>query len=306
MKPIISLAITVFFCFCVTVTNQAETIDRVVAVVNGEVITFSMLENEMNALWTEPHQLPKSLYESLQKLIDHKLMLQEARRYGIVVSEQNISHELADIASKFSSEEEFSKTLERFGITYDHLKKRLKEEILVREMVDRKFRLFVEVSGDTAAYYEQHKEKFVVLESVKIDQISFQFDPNSDESKRESIREKAEQILQEVRAKDVFSKYADDEDVEDYNPVNKLPPPIAEAISRLEIGEISDLIETPAGYFIIKLNDRRPTRQATFGEVRGEIESLLIQQKTRSDLEAWLKRQRDTGDIRIKVKLDRQ
>ncbi len=65
--------------FGLTAPCQSEIVDSVVAVVNGEPITLSMVEDAMNAIWTEPQDTPGSQQAALQKLIDHKLKLQEAK-----------------------------------------------------------------------------------------------------------------------------------------------------------------------------------------------------------------------------------
>ena len=135
-------------------------------------------------------------------------------------------------------------------------------------------------------------------EAVHLNQIFFQLSPNADQAAKEIVRKNAEATLRELRNGADFSRYTDEEGTVNYVTVDQLIPVVAAAISRLKAGEISDLIETPVGYFIIKLNDRRPTRQATFNEVKEGIKARLLQQKIDDELEAWLKKQRELADIR--------
>ncbi|MFC1713157.1 peptidyl-prolyl cis-trans isomerase, partial [Candidatus Poribacteria bacterium] len=295
---------------------QSEIVDQVVAVVNGEPITLSMVEDSMNAIWVEPQDVPRSQQAALQKLINHRLKLQEARRLGadVIVSARGLSLAVAKIASRFVSPEEVSEILRRLGISQKDLEENLIEEIMVQEMVNRKFRLFVEITDIGASdYFEQHREEFVIPETVLLDTASFRLDPDADESEKEKVKAEAEEAFRKLKDGASFLEYPSEEGMTGYVSVDQrksttmfkpLIPVVAAAVARLKVGEISDLIETPVGYFIIKLRNRRPERPAVFNDVKAEIKELLTQQKTDDELDTWLKEQREIADIRILVKLE--
>jgi len=287
-------------------SSRSEIIDRVVAVVNGEVITMSMMEDAINAVWVEGASPPGTQQDLLQMLIDHKLELQEARKLGVIVSEEELSREVAMAASRFPSPKEFSEALKQRGIAQEDLETSMIERIMIQKMIDREFRLFVEmadIEGEAMDFFERNKEKFVIPEEVQLNQIFFKLDPDSDESAKESLKKKAGEVLSDLKSGADFLKYAGKEGTVDYTPVDKLIPIVASAVSRLKVDEISNLIETPVGYFIIKLIDRKPSRSASFDDVKEEIKANLRQQKTDAMLEEWLKKQREQADIRLKVKL---
>lgn len=288
---------------------QAEVVDRVVAVVNGEPVTLSMVENAMNAIWIDPQNRPGSQQAALRELVDHKLKLQEARRLGadVIVSEERLSHVVADVASRFASPKEASEMLRRQGISQEDLEERLIEEIMIQEMVNRKFRLFAEITDiEASVFFEQHKEQFVIQETVSLEQIFFRLAPNADSAARETARKTAEAVHKKLKSGVDFSTYAAEEEMDDYIAVDQLIPVVAAAVSRIAVGEISDPIETPAGYFIIKLKHRRSARQAVFDDVKADIKEHLIQQKTDAELNAWLENQRKTADIRLKIQFKDQ
>jgi len=279
-------ALLVILVFCVVLgiaaPGQSEIVDRVAAVVNGEVITLSMVEDAMNAIWTDPERVPRSQRDALQKLIDHKLKLQEARRMGVIVSEESLSRELADTASRFDSPKELSEMLKQHDITQEDLEENLREQIMVREMVNRKFRLFAEVTeGEAAAFFEQHKEKFLMPEAAPSNRIFFRLTPKADEVAKSAVKKKAEAALKKL--KNAADTYASKEGVVDYV-----------------------LTETPIGYFIIKPSGQSQVRQAIFDEVKEEIKASLLQQKTDDELDIWLKRQRELADIRVKMEFKDQ
>ena len=284
-------------------SGQSEIIDRVVAVVNGEAITLSMVEDAMNAIWVMPEELPKTPQEALQKLIDHKLKLQEARKLGagVIGSAESLSRELAKVVSRFVSPNAVSEALQRRGITQEDLEEKLIEEIMVQEMVNRKFRLFLVVTeGEASSFFEQNKEKFVMPEAVHLSQIFFPIAPGADETAKAEVKKRTSDVFGKLRNGASFSDYTNKDSATDYVTLDQLIPIVAEAISRMVIDEISEPIETPAGYFIVKLNDRRPMRKASFDEVKEDIKKLLLQQKTDTELQNWLERQRELADIRVK------
>ena len=113
----------------------SEIVDFVVSVVNDEPVTLSMVEDAMNGIWTEPQDTPRSQQAALQKLIDHKLKLQEARRLGtgVIVSEERLSLEIRKVASRFTSSKEPFEALRQQGISQEYLAEKLVEEIMVQE-----------------------------------------------------------------------------------------------------------------------------------------------------------------------------
>ncbi|MGQ9611112.1 MAG: peptidylprolyl isomerase [bacterium] len=274
---------------------QAEVVDYIVATVNKEPITFSMLHDFMDAIWIEPSLRPKNLDDALQYLINHKLKLQEARKRGIFVSEEELSKRIAMIAEQFPSPKEFNEVLEK-KITREDLQAYVIEDIMVQHMVERTFGLFIknsDIEGDAIVFFEQNREKFVEPEKLLLGRIILQF---SDDESKENAKKMAESILKEL--KDGSNPSNINENIE-YVRTDQLSPIEASAISQLQIGEVSPILELSNGYLIIRLKDRIPSRQMTFNEKKEEIENLLRQQKIDEELKFWLKKQQETADIRI-------
>jgi len=300
-RSTISAILALSIALGIGASSQSEIVDSLVAIVNDEVVTLSMVEDAMDAIWTEPQDMPQSRQEALQKLIDHKLELQEARNRVVIVSAESLSNAVAEIVSRFTTPEDFSQALRQRGITQEDLKENLEQKIMVQEMIDRKFRLFLEVTDQEAIiFFEDNKAKYVIPEKVHLYQIFFPFAPEADETEKNKVRKEAEAALEELRDGASFLKYTTGEEMPDYVTLDRLRPFVAAAISPLKPGELSNLIETPAAYFIIKLNDQRPARQAVYDDVEEEIKAYLLQQKTDDELENWLNSQRNLADIRVR------
>lgn len=128
-------------------------IDRVLAVVNGEPITYSeVLEAIALMPGTTP---PPTLEEALERLIDARLMEHEARRYPQEPpSEEEGEATLRALMERFATPEDYRATLRRLGIAEDYLRKRIQRELIVDRYVDRRFRPLVQVAQrDVEEYY---------------------------------------------------------------------------------------------------------------------------------------------------------
>jgi hypothetical protein len=144
---------------------QAELTDRVVAAVNYEVVTWSDLEQAVRfnaALSGGSRDGERLRTETLEGLINRRLLIQEARRLRFVeVSAQDVSAEVEKLRKRFGSDKEFSDFLAGLGMAKEQLDRMLTERLLVERFVEKKIGLFVRVSRDEAqSYYDAHLAVF--------------------------------------------------------------------------------------------------------------------------------------------------
>ena len=128
-------------------------VDRVLAVVNGEPITYSEV---LEAIALMPGVTPPpTLEEALERLIDARLMEHEARRYlQEPPSEEESEATLRALMDRFATPEDYRATLRRLGVAEDYLRKRIQRELIVDRYVDRRFRPLVQVAQrDVEEYY---------------------------------------------------------------------------------------------------------------------------------------------------------
>lgn len=133
--------------------SEPAGIDRVLAVVNGEPITFSEV---LEAVALMPRvRPPPALAEALDRLIDARLMEHEARRYPQEPpSEEESEATLRALMDRFATPEDYRATLRRLGIAEDYLRKRIQRELIVDRYVDRRFRPLVQVAQrEVEEYY---------------------------------------------------------------------------------------------------------------------------------------------------------
>ena len=133
--------------------TDAVQVDRVLAVVNGEPITYSEV---LEAIALTPGMTPPpTLEETLERLIDARLMEHEARRYlQDPPSEEESEATLRALMDRFATPGDYRATLRRLGIAEDYLRKRIQRELIVDRYVDRRFRPLVQVAQrEVEEYY---------------------------------------------------------------------------------------------------------------------------------------------------------
>ncbi len=133
-------------------------IERIVGVIDSEVITYSDVEIEKTFKLSEGSDT-----EILQGLIARRLLLREAERFKITETDEDIrkiQQGLQDIKRSLK-EEKFYRTLGEYDLTESDILQRLKEKMIVERFIDFRINFFVVISDDTIkTYYEGHRDEF--------------------------------------------------------------------------------------------------------------------------------------------------
>ncbi len=271
--------------------SQAKIIERVVARINDEIITLTELEKtyrELKSAFLGEGRLP-SKRELLERMIENRLLLQEAKREGIKVSEGEVQENIERVKAGFLSEKAFEMALEREGITIEDLEKRYREELMIKKLIDKEVKPEVEVTKkEIRDYYEKNKRRFRKEERVKMRHILF------------------EDYSQSLKAWNKIKSGVDFEEVAKRGHLGsfkrgQLDRKIEEAAFTLKEGEISQIVKTEAGYHIIKLEKKEEARLKKLSEVKEEIRNILSSQKMEQKIKEYLKKLKAKQEIEIQL-----
>jgi peptidyl-prolyl cis-trans isomerase SurA len=311
---LITLFITGFFPERVS----AVLLDRVVAVVNSEVITWSelrsMVEREGRILLEglsgdeRDAKIQEVEKQFLSTMIDIKLQLQEARRQGLSVQPEETEGAIIDIKSKYGlSDEAFFGSLAQEGLSIDDYRKELSDQILISKLTRQNINSAIFISGDEIQrYYEDNKEDFRAQESVKIRQILLIGPP--DESMKPDIDARASEIMRRIREGEDFAELAKSfsegpsrEFGGDLGYITRgsVLREVEERAFGLETGAVSDPFWSSSGLHIIKLENRRGGVQ--LDDVKNEIQKALYKDMFQSRYEDWIKALREKAYIEINL-----
>lgn len=270
------LTILILYILMLSVASDAAVLlDRVVAVVNKEVITWSelykMMENEaadqVRALKEEERLkiFKDSEAAFLEKLIDIKLQIQEAKRLGLDVTAEEVTEAVENIKKKYSlTDNALEESLKKEGLSFEEYKKRLSEQIVISKVVGQQIRNKVVVSEEEVKkYMEANKESFTDGEAFKIKQI-FLGRPK-DDADIKVIEDRASIIIQRLKTGEDFSILAEEYSEDPSGKVggdlgfikkSQMAKEFIDALNSMKAGEFSNPFRTEKGLHIIKLEEK--------------------------------------------------
>jgi peptidyl-prolyl cis-trans isomerase SurA len=288
-------------------------LDRVVAVVNTEVITWGDLykamefkaSDEFKALSDiEKRKIFKENEASfLEVMIDTKLQIQAAKKLNIDASKDEVIEAMDGIKKKYSlGDKEFNESLEKEGLTLQDYKKILTEQIILSKVVGQEVRNKIIVSdGDVKEYMSKNKES-----GYRIRQIFFK-KPDT-EVERKALEAKAGEIYQRLQAGEDFAvlagQFSEDSIGKkggDLGFVNKdnLGKAFLEVISQMKVGDLSEPFWTSEGLHIIRLEDREDAKNAD--ELREITKKKLFEKRFTENYKNWIKSLRERAYVEVRL-----
>jgi len=292
-------------------------LDRVVAVVNQDVITWSELYKAMEADASpkmkelQKDEQRKVFKENeavfLETLINLRLQLQEAKNAGIRVSDEELQGAIDSIKKKYSmSDDAFNESLKQEGLTFAEYKKRLWEQIVISKLVNSQIRNKIVVTDeDLNKFVAENKEVLENTESYGISQILLKKQKDVDNRK---LEEKADDLLKKIEQGESFSdlakQYSEDPSAKaggDLGLLKKsqLNKNFTDIISQMKPGDVSKPFWTENGLHIIKLESRTEVKNK--GEALEEARERLNNKLFRERYNAWIKSLREKSFIEVRL-----
>lgn len=286
--------------------SHGEVIDKIAIVVNNEMITQSDIDRLLGPVYSryrtiyQGDELIKKLEEARQKImedmIEEKLILSEAKRLKVEVDERDIDARVEEMKERVGSKEGFEKALLEQRIAIKDLRARYREQLMVRRLIDQKIGSKVVITPvEINDYYNSHIREFVMPEEVKLRNILIKEKPEFSAQKAHSL---AENIVKRLQNKDDFANlartYSDGPNAQDgglmgYVKKGDLLPEIEDVVFNLKEGENSDVMQSPLGYHIFKVEEKRPSQMLALSEVRHEVEQLIFRDKVKEKISEWVK-----------------
>jgi peptidyl-prolyl cis-trans isomerase SurA len=310
--------VAIFILVLTVPARGAVLLDRVVAVVNQDVITWSELYKAMkmdaspNVKEMTAEERDKIFKEQeapfLESLINVRLELQQATSEGLTVGDEEVKEAIDSIKKKYSmSDAELAESLKKEGYTLDEYRKRLREQILVSKVVNRDIRSKILVTdSEVRNYAEGHRSSLEGAEGYRISQIFFKMPASAEEKSR--IEEKAEAIVKRIRSGENFAdlakEYSEDPSASaggDLGFIKKdqLMKEFRDEVARMKPGDVSSPFWSKSGLHIIRL-DEKPGAGGTNvieEQAREEVTKNLFNEKYNE----WVKSLRDHAFIEVKL-----
>ena len=313
------------FFLCAALSYGGDYVDRVVAVVNDDVILQTELEKaggeyferiRMKAPAGEVESaIEKARGEVLSSLIDNMIVKQKAAELGLTVEEAEIDNAITQILSDNNATlEQFRKELDKVNVSMQDYRNNLRNQILQSRLVGQQVRSrIVIVEEDIKEYYEKEYTQEKGESGYYILQIGFNWKNlvTLDGVSQEEAREKAEAIRARVLAGESFGElarsYSDFPSATDGGNLglikkDEMAAYMRDAILSMHPGDISPIIETGSTFQFFKLLSSREgdlVVKAPYESVKDEIREILYRQEMEEKYKAWVENLREQAYIKI-------
>ncbi len=316
MKNKIMFGLIIIVYFLSVKIALAEVANKILAVVNDEVITNQELNDFLSPLYVQyeatykgkelEEKIAQAQKEMLNQLIDDKLILQEAKKENIIVSDNEIEEKIEELKQRFTSPELFLAALEQQNLTLNKLEGLYRDQLMIKELVNRQVRFKVAVDPlEITRYYQSHLEEFKEPESVHLSNILIKTKDRQDSD----AKSEAEGILKSLKEGADFAQLAK-EHSQGQNAAQggdmgfvfkgQLLKEVDEVIFKLNPGEISGVVKTDLGYHILKVHEKRSEQVKPLTAVQAEINEALSKEKFEERFNEWIGKLKKHAYVAIK------
>ncbi len=326
MRPFAALLITLFVLMCMPPLTQANVVDRSVAIVNEDTITLSEVNEAGKPFFQKvteeapPDKMNAAMQQArkavIDKLVEKKLLVQEARKLNIKVTDEEVDHALQKILDNNKATiDQFRKEITAAGMNEKQYREDLRDQIATTKLVNQAIRSKIVIPEEQSlAYYDRHYTESAGEGEYYLLQIGVIWgaqDRTGNVPGQAEAKEKIEQIRRLAKKgsdfKALASQYSDMPSAVDGGDLGtfkerEMAPAMRDAIALLKSGDLSEIVEQDNSYqlfFVQSAAQGAKVAKAPYDSVKEEIREALFQQEMEQRLKEWLGSIREKAYIKI-------
>ncbi|MGM0786825.1 MAG: peptidylprolyl isomerase [Thermodesulfobacteriota bacterium] len=319
------LLVTGFVCVLVLggalVSGAGQVVDRVVAVVNDDVIRLRELDRalepvrqQLESRGLKEEQRLEEFYEAreqiLDEMINEKLSDQQIQDSGIEVDESDVDAAIENVKQRNRyTDEDLRQALQMQGMSMEEYRSEIKQQMLRSRLVNRKVRSNIVVTDeDVRRYYEENPEEFGGEMEYKLRNILMQPPRTGDSGTADRVLARMNLILWQLEQGATFDRLAaefseatnasDGGELGQFS-LQDLSENLRSVIGDLEEGEFSGVVDTEHGFQIFYVEDIITTPPEPLENVSDEIRKKLYDKRVNEKYNEWIKSLRQQAHIRI-------
>jgi parvulin-like peptidyl-prolyl isomerase len=296
-----------------------DVIEEIVAVVNDDIITLSQFKAEHEDFYRALRaQFQGEEFEKryaamkgnlLEKMITDLLLLQEAEKMEGINPDEQLRLWLENLKKEnnLNSDAELIRALQQQGIDFEEWKKRMRENMMREAVIYSEVRGNVVVDdSETVNYYKLHPEEFTELPEYKLRAIYLSDEGGNEEAVEAKKREINEKIFSGEDIGSLAGEYSEGPEKDNQGELGsfkkgELEKDLEQAVEKLNVGEMTPWLKVRAGWFLLKLEEKKESRLKSFEEARREIEEKFFNEKSQIKLEEFLKDLKEKSLIKILI-----
>jgi peptidyl-prolyl cis-trans isomerase SurA len=323
MRTFISCAIgALFFLTAVGGAIQASAVeisDRVIALVNDEVITMSDLlaeggddvTGDPDRMLSNGMTVAEAREIVLEQLIAKALLNNAVKEYGIEVTKDDVDASIEmQMEMNGLTKTQLMELLAENDMTYAEYEEEVEYSIKKERLIAKKLGSHIIITDEEVnAYFNEHKDEYQDLAEYRISEIIMGVSPDADSITMNALIAEAERVRSRAAAGEDFAalarEYSVSPSAEDggdlgYMHPSEMDPGLLAFLATMKIGEVSETMTVQNTVVILKLTDKRPLPGGvTVDDVREEIEYILGNERTIYFFEKWLEDLKEEAYITI-------
>ncbi|WP_042168223.1 peptidyl-prolyl cis-trans isomerase [Paenibacillus gorillae] len=249
---------------------------KAVATVNGVKITQDKLYHAL---------LPQGGASTLDGLITKELIDQAADKASVKITDEDVTGEIDSLIKQFGSAEALNSALTQNGMTMEDLREDAGMQLKIRKILEPQTKV---TDDDVKKFYDENKASYATPEQVRVSHIML------------GTKEEAADVLKQLKDGGDFAKLAAEKSTDtqsgpnggDLGFISKSSGSGDEAFDKaafaLDVNELSDVIQTSAGFHIIKKTEVKAATNPTFEEKKEDVRKQLIDQKIQELSATWM------------------
>jgi len=297
----------------------AEITNRIVAIVNSDIITLHELDTSIKRLTglrikglqlkdeTDFYEVRRTV---LDNLINEKIAKQQIIRLGIKVTKKDVEEAIEKVKRQNNmTQENLIYSLKLQGITLKEYKEKLKREIERFKLVDYEVKSKIVITEENVReYYQRHSKEYTEAGKVRLARVFLKVRNPDDNEEIAQVKDLGREILGGLKeGRDFFEMvriYSQGPAAQDggdlgWIKLSQLEPELRKKIAKLSPGEHTDLDLAPSGFQIIKLIEEKKARIKPFEEIRVAIYSKLYKEKVEKRYTTWLNKLKERSFIKV-------
>lgn len=291
----------------------AELIDGTYVTVNEEMITHSDIDRYQkqlrsrllyeDLLFPDDAAIDESLKNKdqlIERMIGEKLLDSEAKKLGINMTDDRINKEI----QQKGGEQHLSQLLSSKGLTIKDYRAFLKKSLARKEVVSFYVSSKIKLSDeDIMDYYMSTHKGSAAGQSFEYNLSHIQFEFKNADQKKSSYQRAQEALkaLQSQSFSTVHGKFKPSVKDDSFGVFKsgEMLPSIEAAVATLRAGDTTPIVETPIGYHIFKLNQRKVVNNPDFEKKKQQIFQMLFVRNYKEQLEYWLNQKRKSSVVKF-------
>jgi peptidyl-prolyl cis-trans isomerase SurA len=294
------------------IKDSQAVIDRVVAVVNGDVIMMSELQEAIVLSRRDGRSVPDGAElerTMLNRLVDHRLQVQEAKRDKVEVTDDELRAALDDIVKRNGGDrEKFEAQLQAQGVTWEVLRREMREQLLAQRVRSRRVvRRATVTEPEVDQYLTQNRDKFEAGLKYHAFHMAITVEaagsPGAWEQAKQAIESIAVALAGGADFAELARTRAKDPAGGDLGWLarGELDAAFERPLLALQKGQVTAPIRSGTAYHLLKLDDREELTAERLADARQQVRDLLLQKKAQERFDEWLEGLRRRALIAIRL-----